>query len=214
MKTDERQSRRRTALAATVLGLLSAQASLAEQLFVIDRLVLSAYADPDQQSERIATLQTGDAVDALERTDNFVRARLPDGREGWIGASYLSADPPAAVRLSQLQAGPGGSDGALKSAQAELSKLHKQHAALVEEKKSLEARLAAAEKSMAATSATIANEPPAPPPVTPAAPAEVHRWIWWSWPLSCVVLAGGAFALGYQTLGRRIQRKFGGVKIY
>jgi hypothetical protein len=211
MNGHSRHWRQALAIPVVLMGLM-AQGAFAEQLFVIDRLVLSVYAEPDQHAERVATLQTGDTVEALERTETFVRARFADGQEGWIGASYLSADPPAAVRLTQLQAGPAASDDALKVAKSELAKLQKQHAALLEEKKSLESRLAAAATSEA--SATIANEPAPAPIAASAAPSVDLRWLWWSWPLSCAVLAGGAFALGYQTLGRRIQRKFGGVKIY
>src|SRR5689334_23309028 len=74
-----------------------------QRLFVSDKLVLNVYAEPDQGSSRIATIETGDAVDELERAENFIRVRLHDGREGWVGSSYLTSDAPAAVQLRELQ---------------------------------------------------------------------------------------------------------------
>src|SRR5262245_46244170 len=81
----------------------AAQAQPLRKLFVSDKLVLNVYAEPDQGSERVANLQTGDSVDEIERAEHFVRVRLENGREGWVGVNYLTTDIPAAARLRELQ---------------------------------------------------------------------------------------------------------------
>jgi uncharacterized protein YgiM (DUF1202 family) len=63
----------------------------AEQLYVEDKLVLNVYSEADQGSSRVATIETGDAVEEIERVEKFVHIRLADGREGWVGTNYLSA---------------------------------------------------------------------------------------------------------------------------
>ena len=90
----------------------SEAASPPRRLFVSDKLVLNVYSEPEQAGSRVATIETGDAVDELERGEGFVRIRLADGQEGWVGSNYLTTDAPAAVQLRDLQrqqkgCGPG-----------------------------------------------------------------------------------------------------------
>jgi uncharacterized protein YgiM (DUF1202 family) len=97
-----------------------------QSLYVSDKLVLNVYAEPNQGGGRVATIETGDAVEQLERVDNFLRVRLTDGREGWVGANYLSAEPPAIVKTQAARGRPAcsgtfkailGRDGALTKAE-------------------------------------------------------------------------------------------------
>jgi uncharacterized protein YgiM (DUF1202 family) len=81
----------------------AAPAEPLRRLFVSDKLVLNVYSEPEQAGSRVATLETGDAVDEIERGQGFVRVRLTDGREGWVGSNYLTTDAPAVVQLRDLQ---------------------------------------------------------------------------------------------------------------
>ncbi len=81
----------------------SERVSPPRRLFVSDKLVLNVYSEPEQAGSRVGTIETGDAVDELERGEGFVRIRLSDGREGWVGTNYLTTDAPAAVQLRDLQ---------------------------------------------------------------------------------------------------------------
>src|SRR6185436_13516908 len=76
----------------TVPGDQQQSAPAVRQLFVSDKLVLNVYSEPDQSGSRVASIETGDAVDELERDQGFVHIRLGDGREGWVGANYLTTD--------------------------------------------------------------------------------------------------------------------------
>ena len=201
----------------TALG--AANAARAEQLYVADKLVLNVYAEASQSSDKITTLETGNAVEGLERAENFVHVRLSDGREGWIGANYLTTEAPAILRLKALQAEQHtDTQSAQKPLNDEIARLQKQNATLQTELNALKQQ-AARQAPAAAAPAPITEPLPAeadePVPVAeqPAAQS-VTTSAWWLWPL--LLLAGLAvgFPLGYQTLARNIRRKYGGVKVY
>src|SRR4030095_8054364 len=51
------------------------------RLFVSDKLVLNVYSEPEQAGSRVATIETGDTVDELERGPRFVRVPATGGGE-------------------------------------------------------------------------------------------------------------------------------------
>jgi uncharacterized protein YgiM (DUF1202 family) len=54
---------------------------------------------PGQERKIITTIATGDRVDVLNQTEGWVFVRIPDGREGWIPAGFLTDTAPATVKL-------------------------------------------------------------------------------------------------------------------
>lgn len=192
---------------------IAATTASAEQMFVTDKLVLDVHAEPYLESERIAVLETGEAVDTVEQLGNFTRIRLSDGREGWVGASDLTLEPPALVRLRALEKEhKAATQKAEKEFKAQLDEVKKQNAALqgeIEDLKKAEAARAAAEAAAKAQQqAQEAAEQ------AEAADSRSNFNLAWLW-APFVLLAGGAgYAAGYQTLARKIRNKFGGVKIY
>jgi hypothetical protein len=177
-------------------------------LYVNDKLVVGVYPDVDSEEGKIANLETGDAVEELERQERHVRIRLNDGREGWVRAGYLSPTPPAIVRLKELQAAVP--PAAVPQNSAELTQLREQNSALQEQIDDL--------KQVAARAAATTKKPEPPrvdalPPIPAANSREMTAALpWWS----AAVVATGVlgFVIGYQTLARRIRRKYGRVKIY
>jgi uncharacterized protein YgiM (DUF1202 family) len=189
---------------------------ISQQRFVSDKLVLNVYAEPDQSSARVATIQTGDVVEELERSANLVRVRLEDGREGWVGASYLTSDAPAAARLRELQSqqktAARGSDKAFAE---EIARLKKENAALKTQVNELQASAMAPvapvderARLIATNASEVVSEPGE---VAGTAPS---RGAWSGWLIAVVLTGALGYAGGYQTLARRIRRKFGGLKIY
>lgn len=185
------------------------------RLFVSDKLVLNVYSGPAQGGERVATIETGDAVDELERADDSVRVRLDDGREGWVGANYLTSAAPAAVRLRELQR----EQKALavdKKAAEELARLRKENAALASQVKQLEASAAQAaaaadvveEDELSGTQDALEAQTGV---ASESTSAGASLWI----ALLAAILAGAfGFAAGYHTLAKRVREKFGGLKVY
>jgi SH3 domain protein len=214
-----------TALLLAAITLLASAATQAEQLYVLDKLVLNVYAEANQDSERIETIETGDAVEEIERIDNFVRVRLEDGREGWVGANYVSTQPPAIIRLKELQAtqSEAGAGPPPTQLTEELARLKKQNASLTTEVTDLKKKAAAqaaaaipaAAPAMNIAAAPASNEPDeVAEPVKRESAVVVQKSYWWAWLLAVCAAGGAGFFAGYQTLGHRVRERFGGVKVY
>jgi SH3 domain-containing protein len=197
----------------TVPGEQPSEPSPPRKLFVSDKLVLNVYSETDQSGSRVATIETGDAVDELERDQSFVRIRLPDGREGWVGANYLTSDAPAAVQLRELQRQQkSATQTSDKKSADEIARLKKESEALQAQVKQLKAAAAAAPAPAVADDGVLEGASPALQQAAAVVPpASGAPWVW---PLVVVLAAGLAYAVGYQTLARRIRKKFGGLRVY
>ena len=137
---------------------VAAPAAELPRRYVSDKLVLNVYAEPDSASARVATIETGDGIGEIESSGNYVRVRLDDGREGWVGASYLTTEIPAAARLRELQGGQKAAVAAAeKKAADEILRLKNEAAAL--QSQLAELKVAAAPKVEAAAP-TQAEAPP------------------------------------------------------
>ena len=190
--------------ALLLLCAVASPAARAETLYVIEQLVVSVNSAPDSGGERIASVRSGDALEVLERSGDQVRVRTAGGKEGWIRASYLSAEEPLRSRLAQRTA---------------------EVAQLKEEVSRLQAQLDAARSAASAapggdaaasTAAPAAVEDPSPPQraLFAAAEPDSARRVW-PWALGAALLAlCVGFALGALVLDRHIRRKYGGLRIY
>lgn len=83
------------------LWLMAPLAAAAETLYVIDRLQVGLRAERD--GNVVKSLETGAALEILERDERFARVRDKQGTEGWLELRYLSAEPPARLQLVKLQ---------------------------------------------------------------------------------------------------------------
>jgi hypothetical protein len=225
----------RASLWLTVL-VLAAPAANAEPVYVIEQLVVSLASAPGPEGERIGQVKSGDRLELLEREGDEAHVRLPSGTEGWIKASYLSAEEPLQHRLTERT--------------AELEKLKQEGDQLKQDMSRLESQLAAARATHNVAPAPTAtptptptptpapagtpgpNTPPTetiPPPVSDAlsgGSTPIRETVFLRspersgqtpWPLvvgtSFVMLLAG-FVLGWKTLDRRIRQKYGGLRIY
>ena len=182
------------------------------RLFVSDKLVLNVYSEPEQAGSRVGTIETGDAVDELERGEGFVRIRLSDGREGWVGTNYLTTDAPAAVQLRDLQRQQKSTTQTVdKKAAEEIARLKKESESLQTQLKEMKA--AAASAPAPDDDGVLEGASPAPRELAALAPASGGSSTW-MWLLIVALAAGLAYAAGYQSLARRIRKKFGGLRVY
>lgn len=176
-------------MCAAFCGALLCTKVRAEAQYVIEQLVVSVSSTAAEAGERIASIHSGDRVEVLERQDGYAHVKLASGTEGWVKASYLSAELPLQQKLA---------------AQAlELGQLKEELARLQE--------AASAAPAPAPAAHEAPNDPPAPA-------ADEHRDAGhpvWQWALgfsSLALIAG--FVLGWRMLDRRIRRKYGGLRIY
>lgn len=187
---------RATLLAAWLTAVCGAPpVRAADSLYVVEQVVVSLNSAADGSGEHVASLKSGERVELLERQGEAVHVRLPDGKEGWLRAIYVSGDEPMRPRLQQSEAD-------VARLKADVSRLETQLAA-------------SASMSHAETAAAPAEEnPPASGALfSPTREPQPHRL--WAW-VSVTALAALAlgFALGWRTLDRAIRKKYGGLKIY
>jgi hypothetical protein len=187
----------RTAL--LLAGVLAGAAARADGLYVIEQLVVSVNSAPGGTGERIASLHSGERVEVIERAGEDVHVRLAGGKDGWIRASYLSADEPLRPQL------------AARTAEVARLKQDLEH---------LQAQLRA--PPVTALVSPAAGAIAAGPPSEDAAPRtglfglpDAHPGPSWTWLwVSALACLGGGFALGWRVLDRRIRAKYGGLRIY
>jgi uncharacterized protein YgiM (DUF1202 family) len=190
----------RWVLSMTLL-LLTANAH-AERLYISDKLVVSAYAEASQESERLASLESGDAVESLDREEDYTRVKLADGREGWIKSTYLTSQPPARLRVKELEKERAASASTSGTVTEELKRLREQNVALSAELEELKRTASRPTSTVAQAASRVETDDPA-----------LGRWATWG---AAAILAVGAlgFTLGHRSVTRRIQRKYGKLKIY
>jgi SH3 domain protein len=200
---------------------MTTNAAHADPAYISDKLVVNVYAEANQDSGKVATLDSGDAVEATEKEDAYTHVRLADNREGWVKSSYLTAQVPAIVRLKELEKERGASASAPSAPSAQLVEELKQ---IKEQNSALQAELAEAKHAAAQRLAPAASAPsPSPSPSQDRSESrqatrdqESANWLHpLGWGAGFVLLGSLiGFALGYQSLARRIRRKYGSVRIY
>jgi len=212
---------------------LAAPALRAEPVYIVEQLVVSVTSDPGGEGERVGQVKSADKVELLEREGEESHIRLPNGKEGWIKSSYLSTEEPLQQRLGERTA-------ELDKLRQDSDKLRQDMSRMQSELVAARAaHTTPAPAPATASPAPAAPPPPAPPPTANTVPApaavsdalsgsstpvretvflrEPERRGQTPWALllgvSAVMLLAG-FALGWQTLDRRIRRRYGGLKIY
>jgi hypothetical protein len=219
--------------ALLLVALVAAPAIRAETLYVIEQLVVNVNSTPDTSGVRVATIKSGEAVEVLDRQGDEVHVHLPNGTEGWVRKSYLSADEPLQHRLTErtaeveklkqdvarlegevaaARAGRGGT----KVSSAPTTKAPPVTAPPLTQATTPTSGPGGTSTSTSETNTVNTPVDPAPgepayfmtPPESPARPV-------WHWALgSFVVALGLGYALGWFVLDRRIRRKYGGLRIY
>lgn len=82
--------------------LLAPFAAPADTVYVIDKLQVGLRAARDGGAA-VKTVETGAALEVLQRDESFVRVRDKAGAEGWIEMRYVSPELPARVQAAKLQ---------------------------------------------------------------------------------------------------------------
>ncbi len=181
---------------ALALVALGARAHAADTLYVVEQVVVSLSSSADGGGERIGTLKSGDRVELIERAGEAVHVRLPDGKDGWLRAIYLSGDEPLRPRLQQ-------SEAEVTRLKAEVSRLQAEVSAAASMRTAAPAAPAVAEDPAASVSGALFSAPD-------TAPRRLWPWVGGA-TLSALALG---FALGWRMLDRTIRKKYGGLKIY
>ncbi|MDQ3564286.1 MAG: TIGR04211 family SH3 domain-containing protein [Pseudomonadota bacterium] len=108
--------RRLRATSLAILLTLESPHLIAEEAYVIDRLLIGIHKDKDLASEIIKVLPTGTRLEVLKREAGLAQIKGPEGITGWVDAVYLMPERPARVVADAL-------DKQNKQLEAEVKKL-------------------------------------------------------------------------------------------
>jgi SH3 domain protein len=109
--------------ALCLLALSVALPATAESAWVRGEVRLNLRSGAGSQYRILGVVVTGDALQVMERTENWTKVKTAEGEEGWIPAGYLDPQPPPTLRLEQLEAEVASLRDALEKADAETSTL-------------------------------------------------------------------------------------------
>ncbi|MDH5231797.1 MAG: TIGR04211 family SH3 domain-containing protein [Gammaproteobacteria bacterium] len=77
--------------------------STAETVYVGDTLRVGVRAEPASQKPSLAVVNTGTALEIIDRQGSFALVKTPAGIEGWVKSAYLTSKKPARVLLRDAQ---------------------------------------------------------------------------------------------------------------
>jgi SH3 domain protein len=197
---------RKQALLCLALGAWVGSAS-AETVYVTDVLRLGMHAAPDTSDKPFENLVSGTALEVLERNSSYAHVRLTDGREGWVKATYLVTDKPAAARIRELEAERGRFETAVAAAKTAQTAAEQELANLRHE---LQSTTGSAESTQEALD-RLERENQAH-----AERLESYRYtlpMAWVVPALVVSLVAG-FLVGLWWLDALIRRRHGGFRVY
>jgi len=198
----------RTLLVLAMLGIFTS--ARAETLYVAERMRIGLRAEATETGAVVKTVETGTPLEAIERVENFVNVRDPQGSVGWAEARYLTPDAPARLQLAKLQEDLAKSRSQTAEVQAQLKKAQAAAAEQAATIKTLEKE--AADKPALPPAATPMPVPPpvAPPPVgkTSKDAGFIFSYLWLG--ISFAMLGIG-FAAGVKWLRESIRKRSGGM---
>jgi len=90
----------RASLWMLILGFAASAVHAEPVVYVIEQLVVSIASAPGDEGERVGQVKSGDKLELIEREGEEAHVRLPNGKDGWIKASYVSSEEPLQVRLT------------------------------------------------------------------------------------------------------------------
>jgi SH3 domain protein len=89
---------------AAILSLQAVSTSAsAESAWVRGEVRLNVRTGAGTQFRILNGLKTGDHVAIQQRGESWIKVRLDDGAIGWIPVGYLEAEPPASLKLEELE---------------------------------------------------------------------------------------------------------------
>jgi SH3 domain protein len=194
------------AVLSVVLALWAGGAG-AETGYVTDSLRLGLHEAADTSDRPFENLISGTPLEILERNTNYARVRVPDGREGWVKATFVVTEKPAAARVLELEAEIAGFESAAVAARAAQIAAEQELAALRSE---LKATTGSAE-SVQETIERLQSENGAY-----MQQLDTYRYalpILWVVPAVVVALVAG-FLAGLWWLDAAIRRRHGGFRVY
>jgi SH3-like domain-containing protein len=171
----------------------------AETVYVSERQFVNLRGDFVDAAVVVKRLESGAALEVLERTDLLWRVRDSQGAEGWIEPRVVSTVVPARLRVAALE--------------KETSQLKAALAAERDKLKSLEASLATQKERLADTKEKLVAAASLPPPMPePAVTGEAKGFAFsLAWLVISFAMLGLGIVVGVIWIREGIRRRMGGM---
>lgn len=187
------------ALVGAVLLVMAFQVR-AETMYVTDRLSVPLRAAFAEGSPVVKSIDSGSALEVLERQDKYARVRDNQGAEGWVEARYLANAPAARAQLERAQAEIGRLTKELAEAQARIKQLD---ASLAQESaRGVELAKTAEQANAQATQASA---------IRSAAVTDDATDFSWGWIVLAFAMLWIGFGAGVVWIRERHRKKLGGM---
>ncbi len=85
-----------------VLILTGAGFAQAQTWYVTDALEITLRTGPELDRKITAMLKSGQAMEIIEKGDEWSQVRLPSGREGWVLNRFIQTEVPVKIQLETL----------------------------------------------------------------------------------------------------------------
>ncbi len=89
-------------------------APAADSAYVIDKLLVGIHQSKDTDSAIVKVVPTGTRLEVIKREGDVANVSEPGGASGWIDAAYLSNEPPAQLRIAELEKAKAALEDQLK----------------------------------------------------------------------------------------------------
>jgi SH3 domain protein len=142
----------------------------AETMYVSDQVTVPIRAEASATAAVVKTVSTGAALEVTEQRAGFVRVRDAEDAEGWVEATMLSTQPPAANQVRAVRAELDRTRTQLVQAQTQLDK--QRAAAASSGVEPLQSELASTRAELAKAQAALKNSEAAANAAAPTAPAD------------------------------------------
>jgi len=83
--------------------LIMPMVSAAETVYVSENFEITMRTGPGSDRKIISLVQSGKALEVLEKGPEWSRVSTPGGKEGWVLNRYLTSDQPCAMVLSRVR---------------------------------------------------------------------------------------------------------------
>jgi SH3 domain protein len=132
-----------------VLTGLSVPTAAAARSWVKGDVLLNVRTGPGAEHRPLGAITTGDPVEILGQSDGWTQVRTQTSEEGWIPSGFLQEEPPAVVRLEQVESEAGALRQRVDelSAEAESLRAAQQQAAAAVKEQSQEIERLSAENA-------------------------------------------------------------------
>lgn len=116
--------------------------ALAETLYVSDTIKISMRSGPSLDNKVLAMAVSGDALEVLNKGEEWSQVRLADGKEGWVLSRYLVPEKPFVLKFNELERKHTETLSQAAPSAQELAALRQQNTRLSEELEQTRATLA------------------------------------------------------------------------